>query len=382
MKFTAADRLCRIANPLDWTQEQRDLMVAACREMAAFHYGASPDIRHLYDRNGFDPQSIRTEADIERIPAVGVTAMKHYLMLSMPEEQAVLKLTSSGTRGQKTRIWFDADSLDRVQSTLDTLWTQEGLMSDQPTNYLGFVHDPDDADDLGIAFSCKNEERFAPAKRSFYALKKDSAGGWKFDLDRMLARVREYEAEGLPVRITGIPAFLFEFVEAMRDRGERPVRFAPGSLVMTGGGWKAAEDKKVSREELRRRVSRFFGIPDSMLRDGYGMAEHSAPYMECREHRFHIPVYNRVIPRHPATLKPLPKGEAGLLELICPYNTLMPNLAILSTDLGKVDAEPCPCGWNAPTFTLMGRAGLTKHKGCAITAAETAERSGESTRSA
>ncbi|MCC7439990.1 MAG: hypothetical protein IT285_00055 [Bdellovibrionales bacterium] len=156
----------------------------------------------------------------------------------------------------------------------------------------------------------------------------------------------------------------------MRARGERPVKFAPGSLMMTGGGWKAAEDKKVTREEFRRRVSEFFGIPDAMLRDGYGMAEHSAPYMECSHHRFHIPVYNRVIARDPVTLNALPAGEPGLLELICPYNTQMPNLAILSTDIGKVDSEPCGCGVAAPTFTLMGRAGLTKHKGCAITASE------------
>ncbi|MCC7440780.1 MAG: hypothetical protein IT285_04045, partial [Bdellovibrionales bacterium] len=250
MKFAAADRLCRIANPLDWSAEQRALMVDACREMAEFHAGASADVRALYAREGFDPSTVRSEEDLARIPFLGVHAMKHYLMLSMPEEEAVLKLTSSGTRGQKTRIWFDQDSLDRVQSTLDTLWTQEGLMSDQPTNYLGFVYDPDDADDLGIAFSCKNEERFAPAKSSFFALKKDASGEWRFDMDRLLKRVREYEAEGLPVRITGIPAFLFEFVEAMRARGERPVKFAPGSLMMTGGGWKAAEDKKVTREEF------------------------------------------------------------------------------------------------------------------------------------
>ncbi len=104
------------------------------------------------------------------------------------------------------------------------------------------------------------------------------------------------------------------------------------------------------------------------------MAEHSAPYMECRRHRFHVPAFNRVYVRDPETLKLLPSGKTGLLELVTPYNAMMPNLALLTTDLGFLDPRPCPCGYNSPTFTLVGRGGLTKNKGCAITAGEIVKR--------
>ena len=136
--------------------------------------------------------------------------------------------------------------------------------------------------------------------------------------------------------------------------------------MVTGGGWKAAEQKKITRVEFREQVTRLLGITAENIRDGYGMAEHSAPYIECKAHRLHVPVYNRIIVRDPVTLSALPPGEIGLLELVTPFNLMMPNLAVLSSDLGAMDPEPCECGRRSPTFTLAGRGGLVKHKGCAL----------------
>src|SRR5437868_1298554 len=109
--FPFSEKISRIERPLDWTQEKVELMVAACREMAAFHLENSKDVAFLYQKNGFHPSQLQTEKDLEKLPFVGVTAMKYYLLTSLPDSQAVLKLTSSGTRGQKTQIWFDEASL-------------------------------------------------------------------------------------------------------------------------------------------------------------------------------------------------------------------------------------------------------------------------------
>jgi len=283
----------------------------------------------------------------------------------------VLRLTSSGTRGQKTQIWFDRESLERCQAQLSVLWEEEGLLSHEPTNYLMFVYDPREAKDLGIAFSDTNQQRFAPAARVFYAVRQGAAGAWEFRKADTLRTLREYAAEGKPVRLFGIPSFIYEFVAELQE----PVRLPPGSWMVTGGGWKAAEDKKVSRDFFRQRARQMLGLPRENIRDGYGMAEHCAPYLECREHRFHVPVYNRVYVRDPRTLAVLPPGRPGLLELITPWNAMMPNLAILSTDMGMIDPKPCLCGADSPTFSLLGRGGLTKHKGCAIHAGEIVRRS-------
>ena len=371
--FPKTEEISRIKNPLTWTAANRALMVEACREMAVFHRDNSAEIRGLYERRRFRPESIRSESDIGKIPPVGVTAMKYFLMTCLPEKQVFLKLTSSGTRGMKTRILFDEASLDRVQAMLERVWEQEGLVSSAPANYMMFVYDPKEAKDLGIAFSDKNQQSFAPAAGVHYAIRKNKAGEWEFDKAGAIAKMLEYAADSKPVRIFGMPGFIHGFLQEMEQRNIR-IKLPLQSLSMTGGGWKAAEDKKVSRDFFRLKITEFLGIPGDRVRDGYGFAEHSAPYLECRLHRFHVPVYNRVLARDPVTMKLLPAGQTGLLEFVTPYNAMMPNLALLSTDTGCINPGRCGCGWNAPVFTLVGRAGLTKHKGCAITADEIVRR--------
>lgn len=371
-QFPFADQISYIKEPLTWTAEKCDLLVKACKEMALFHQENCKEIAFLYAREKFDPNSLREEKDLERLPFIGVTGMKYYLLTSLPHDKAVLKLTSSGTRGQKTQIWFDADSLARVQGMMDGQWGEDGLVSDVPTNYCNFIYDPEQAQDLGIAFSVKNEQRFTPIKDSYFTVKKNAAGHWEFQVDETIRRLRRYAEEGSPVRLLGIPSFIFELLEKLKEVG--PIKLPPNTWTITGGGWKAAEDKKITREQYRKLVTEYLGIPDENIRDGFGMAEHSAPYSECKDHRFHIPVYNRILVRDPVSLKVLPKGKTGLLEFITPFNAMVPNLAILSTDLGYLDSEPCTCGGNSPTFTLVGRGGLTKHKGCAITATDIVKR--------
>ncbi len=359
--------------PLHWDDNKNQVLVDACREMAEFHYEHSSDMAFLYKKNGFEPSSLKTEEDLNRLPFVGVTAMKYFLLTSLPDGEAALKLTSSGTRGQKTQIWFDKESLARVQSQMDMLWGQEGLVSEEPTNYCAFIYDPDDAQDLGISFSVKNEERFAPVKNSYFVVKKNAAGDWEFNKERAIAKLRQFQAEGCPTRLLGIPSFLFELLLELQEK-KQSIQLPRNSWLLTGGGWKAAEDKSVTRTQFRKMVTELLGIPDFNIRDGFGMAEHSAPYLECDQHRFHVPVFNRVLVRDPVTLKALAPGEVGLLEFISPFNAMMPNLAVLSTDLGLIDELPCICGRRSPTFTLLGRGGLTKHKGCAISATDLVKR--------
>ena len=160
MNFPNAEKIAAISDPHHWTPEKGRLLVAACREFAVFHAQRSPELSALYKRRGFNPKSIRAEKDLARIPMLGVTAMKRYFLSSLPASKSVIRLTSSGTRGLKTQISFDKDSLARAQAMLAGQWKQEGLVSSELTNYLMFVYDPKQAKDLGIAFSDKNQQRF------------------------------------------------------------------------------------------------------------------------------------------------------------------------------------------------------------------------------
>lgn len=369
--MNSVDAICSIREPLNWDEEKSRLMLAACREMAAFHYSHCKELAYLYDKKQFRPEFLKNETDFYILPFIGVTAMKYMLLLSLPENEAVLNLTSSGTSGQKTRILMDNSSLNRAQSMMDVLWEEEAIISNEPTNYLCFIYDVNEANDLGISFSVNNEQRFAPINRSYFTIHKDG-NDWRFRVEETYSILLSYLEEGKPIRILGVPGFIFEFIEYLKKKGA--IKLPPKSFMFTGGGWKKREDKKITKLQFRELVEEYLGIPDENIRDEYGLAEHGAPYIECKNHRFHVPVYNRVLIRDPFSLEPVSNGTLGLMELITPYNSMMPNLAILTTDFAYIDPSPCDCRKPSPTFTLVGRAGIAKYKGCALTAEEIVKR--------
>ena len=122
-------------------------------------------------------------------------------------------------------------------------------------------------------------------------------------------------------------------------------------------------------------VEEMLGIPATNCRDGYGSTEHSVPYFECPNHHFHIPVYSRMLIRDVKTLKPLPYGEAGFANFITPHLMSVPAVSVLMGDMAVLhEAGECGCGIQTPFMEIIGRAGTSKGKSCAITASELLKR--------
>ena len=359
------DELFCVPEPLHWTAEKRALMVRACRAMALYHKARCPELGRIYARQGFDPEGLRDEAGLERIPPLGVWALKRFCLSSKDPSEALVQRTSSGTDGRPTKVWRDAGTCWRLTRMGVSIWEQSGLISETPTNYLIFAYEPNSVgEEVNIVHYFHRARSFAPALDTFYAVQRDAAGRWELQKEQAAAKLRAYADAGRPVRILGLPALIYETLLHMEARG--PVRLPPESWVLTSGGWKAYEDRSVSREAFRDKISRLWGLPVERIRDRYGMVEHGVPYDECRLHRFHIPVYGHVLVRDPLTLEALPPGKAGLLELISPANSMMPHMAILSADMGAVDPAPCACGLRSPTFALLGRGGLVLDQTCAL----------------
>ena len=80
----------------------------------------------------------------------------------------------------------------------------------------------------------------------------------KSDL-RMIDFLEKFEKEGKRVNIAGPPFWLNRIMERMKAEG-REVKL-PDSQVLTGGGWKAEEDKRAPEEVFREKVQEVLGIP-------------------------------------------------------------------------------------------------------------------------
>ncbi|MBM3267814.1 MAG: acyl-protein synthase [Candidatus Sericytochromatia bacterium] len=366
--MSAIDRLLALEDVYDASPAAEGLFLEAMRDVVAWHCERNEAYRNLCALRGFDPGAWD---DLAFIPHVFVNAFKAHELLSVPREEVALNLTSSGTSGQKSQIFFDRVSLDRALGMVERVFAAQGMVDrSEEVNYLLFAYDPEEAKNVGTAYTDENLTTFTGRRAVFHALRWSArTGKFEFDLEGAYRKLREYAADGYPTRILGFPAFLNRMVDHHCAMSAPDFDLGPRSFVHTGGGWKASEHEAIDKAEFRAKVGAAFGVPDRNIRDGYGLVEHSVPYIECEEHRFHVPVFARAYSRDVVSLEVLPEGETGFLHLLTPYIRSMPAHSLLTSDLAIV-RRGCPCGRQTAWIELRGRAGVKKNKGCAITALE------------
>jgi phenylacetate-coenzyme A ligase PaaK-like adenylate-forming protein len=374
--MTNIQKLCELSSPYQATKEGDALFVKAMRENIDWHCENNPFFRRLVESRNFRADQIKSIEDCAAVPFVTASFFKAHEELSVPRDKITVHLTSSGTSGQKSQIFFDDWSLGAPQQMIDFIFESNGWISSHtPTNYLLYSYETRADSKLGTAYTDNFLCKYAPVHSVFSALRLTSADSevstHEFDLFGCLEKLVEFAREGKPVRIFGFPAFLHFTLERMKELKIPPLKLSPDSLVFLGGGWKGHADKAIDKLELYRRVTEQLGIPDRRVRDGFGSVEHCIPYIECEDHNFHVPVWSRVYIRDVKTLSPLPTGEKGFLHLVSPYITSVPACSVLMGDLASLHAgSECPCPVETPYFVVHGRAGLSKNKSCAVAAAE------------
>lgn len=372
--MTAREKLINLEDVYD-QENSSEIFLEAMRDCVKHHMDNNEFFKKYMDEAGVKPEDIKSEDDLVKIPPIHANFFKKYEILSVPREQIVEHATSSGTTGQKSQMFFDQDSFDFGNAMVRNEFRHFGFLSDDPTNYLLFTYEPAQiSKDLGTAKTDVGLLSYAPVNQTFFALRYNGEGH-DFDVYGTIKALEEYEEQGLPVRIFGFPSFLYFTVRQMKETGHRPLKLNKKSMTMLGGGWKGYADKQIRKSELYAMVEEMLGIPAENCRDGYGSTEHSVPYFECPNHHFHIPVFSRMLIRDVKTLKPLPYGQPGFANFITPHLMSVPAVSVLMGDMAVLhDPKECGCGIKTPFMEIIGRAGTSKGKSCAITASELLKR--------
>jgi len=368
------DALCEITNPFASGPEIDSLFVAAMREIIGWHRKNSAFYAGLLSARSFDPDSLHNLQDLAKIPLIPADFFKTHELLSVPQETVAASFTSSGTSGQKSQMFFDKRSLAAGQRMVDDFFAYYSWQTpQQPTNYLLYSYETEPESKVGTAYTDNFLCKYAPVNEAFAAIRLTATQGGQheFDLFGCLRQLETYQAEGLPVRIFGFPAFLYQTLKRMRDLNLPKFQLAKDSLVILGGGWKGQAGSAVSKEQLYELTQEQLGIPTDRIRDSFGAVEHGVPYMECSHHSFHVPVWSKVFIRDVRTFAALPFGQPGFLQFLTPFNTAVPAHSLMMGDLAILHpGEKCGCGLSAPYFEILGRAGTSKNRSCALAAAE------------
>lgn len=347
------------------------LFVAAMNESNAWHARRSEFFAALWSAAPGGRAPLTGIDDLAGQPYVHANFFKQHEIKSVAEADVELHVTSSGTTGQKSQMFFDRWTLAAGQRMVARVFDHHGWIDDrEQVDYLLYSYQPRPEMNLGTSFTGNYLCGFAPARHVDHAMP-HTGSGHEFDAFGCVRALLRSAEDGVPVRIFGFPAFLSFTLDRMRALGVPPVILPPTSLVVFGGGWKGHADAQVGKAELYARITEQLGIPDERIRDGFGSVEHSVPYMECERHNLHVPAWSRVLIRSVRDLAPLPYGERGYLQLMSPFITSVPAQSVLMGDLASLHpAGECGCSVGTEWFRVHGRAGLSRNRSCAIAAAE------------
>ena len=345
--------------------------VVAMADITRWHQQRSPWYRAFLAASGIDPAQLRTLQDVMALPPIHANFFKTHEVLSIPESEISTHLTSSGTTGQKSQMFFDDFTLGSARRMVDDVMAARGMVSTTPANYVINGYEPFDGQKIGTANTNQFLMRYAPPAKVFWSLRALGPGQHEFDAFGVLAALADYANDSVPTRIAGFPAFLHFALQRMAQSGMAPLKLPPGSAIIFGGGWKGHADKAISREQLQRDITHWLGIPSEQIVETFGSVEHSIPYTGCHQQHLHALMWSRVVVRDVRTLEPLPDGQPGFLSFLSPYITSVPAHSVVMGDLAvRHPAGSCSCGLPTPWFEVLGRAGTSSNKSCAAAASD------------
>lgn len=367
MKHKYARKLFKTRHVYDLNHTDH-LFVRAMRENAIFHYTHQKDYKRILDEAHFDPYQIKHMEDLIKLPFIPTLYFKHHELFSMPLKKMLIKATSSGTSGTRSKIGMDLRSLWYGFRMVLSIFKYHKLWSLRPVTYIIFGYEPHKHNQAGIAKTAHGFTFVAPAKKRIYAIRY-TKDGYQVDLEYVKQELIKASKKRTPIRTIGFPAYTYFLLKEMKAEGIK-LKMPKRSFVTVGGGWKQFYAEQVDKKEFYQLVEEVLGIKEENCVEFFGAVEHPVLYTDCSHHHFHIPAYARVVIRDVDTLKPIKNGNIGLVNLMTPMVKATPLLSVMTDDLGIIHDEVCGCGAKSPWLEIIGRVGIKDITTCAAGAEE------------
>jgi hypothetical protein len=162
------------------------------------------------------------------------------------------------------------------------------------------------------------------------------------DLEVWFAKMIE-QFRGERVKIGGTFADLYRVAKAGMEKGIKP-SFAPGSIMIGGGGMKGYKDAPENWEEI---IKDFFGV--KKLGNQYGFSECIGNAPLCDAGFFHFFPYTvPLLMDGDGNGLPREGVQTGRLVLVDPIPTSYWGGFISGDEVTMHWEEDCPCGWGGP----------------------------------
>jgi long-chain-fatty-acid---luciferin-component ligase len=369
-----------------------EMRLRAIREAFAHHYENNLFYQKLCKERDVTPADIKTEDDLHKIPLIPDTFFKNYPSEEPQQLYEWLYAVSSvdigefdfsGKKIQDFLRWAETRLNGVVNHSSGTTGKFSFMFRDELTSKRMFfaadktllfsiVPPRDDAHfiypgptrtHLTIGRWIAEGTRIFPGDRRHFLTDRElsidilrimsghvSGVGDRFKLMvikkamekgqlRLINMLKEMDKKGQQVYMLSFPYQIYDLMKKMEEAGVYLNLGESDSVILTGGGWKIYEDRKVSVDEFAKRVEEFFGVPQDHYRDLYGMSEMNGIALDCRHRHKHLSpwIYPMVLDEEN---NPLPFGEVGRFAFLDPAAHSYPGF-MMTGDQVKI-LEECP----------------------------------------
>ena len=319
-------------------EKKQELLSRRLISLSRQHYKTCDAYKRIVDAFGIDLKQITS---YDELPFLPVRLFKELELRSVPKEEIVKTMTSSGTSGQRvSRIYVDRKTAGYQQKTLVKL----------VSSFTGSARMP------MLIIDCPSVVK----NRAMFSARGAGILGFSiFGRDKLYALNDEMELDA-----EGVSAFL------EKHKGEQygwTVWDLSRGILIHGGGWKKLEGEAVSREEFHASLQKACGL--HQIYDYYGMVEQTGCiYMQCEYGHLHASIFSDVIVRRPEDFSVCGIGEKGILQVVSAIPESYPGHSLLTEDEGMLLGEDdCPCKRKGKYFSVIGRLKNAEIRGCSDT---------------
>lgn len=339
--------------------EKNRILTERLKELTKLHKENCEEYSRILDSISFDLEKVD---NYENLPFLPVRLFKELELRSVPKEEVVKTMTSSGTSGQAvSKIYLDRTTSSNQQKTMVKIVSDYTGSSRMPMIIL----DCPSVVKNRLMFSARGAGILGFSifgAKKIYALDDDM----NLNVEALKEFLEKYK--GQKILLFGFTFMVWKhfYKELVRLKDEVSFDLSNGILIH-GGGWKKLVNEAVSPEEFRRRLKDICGL-DS-IHDYYGMVEQTGCiYMQCECGHLHASIFSDVIIRKPEDFSICKKGERGIIQVVSAIPESYPGHSLLTEDEGEILGEDdCPCGRKGKYFKIYGRLKNAEIRGCSDT---------------
>jgi len=314
----------------------------------------------MMDGIGYDPSARKSYTEIPFLP---VRLFKLHDLLSVPREEMVKTMTSSGTSGQ---------SVSKIYLDKETSLNQSKVLTKIVSTFIGSQRTPMIIVDSPSVL--KNRNMFSArgagilgfsifGSKRIYALNEEMA----LDVNSIVEFLQQNEGKRI---------FLFGFTFMVYQHFIKEVKRLnikldlSNAVLIHGGGWKKLINEAVAPSQFRKLLFDHCGLKH--VHDYYGMVEQTGSiFMECEYGHLHASIFSDILIRRPVDFSIADIGEKGIIQVLSVLPKSYPGHSLLTEDEGVLLGEDnCKCGRLGKYFEIVGRLKNAEIRGCSDTYAE------------